>query len=141
IVFDTMSARAPLGRGDHVPPVARTEIDDVIIPRDVRHIEHLLHHHIRVGHPDDVFTGLSGFRRVFTRCGLSESCRNDAQREQEYWKGMNLNLQTGPEDRSVEDYGAYEAPARIRVDGGGHRPARMNPSFPQFQLIPRPPDE
>jgi len=31
IVFDAMGARAALGGGDHVTPVTRTEVDDVIL--------------------------------------------------------------------------------------------------------------
>ena len=50
---------AALGGRDHRPAVAGSEIDHVILRRDLRHVEHLVDERLRRRHPDDVLARLS----------------------------------------------------------------------------------
>ena len=65
-----MGARAALGRGNDVAPVAGTEIDHVVLRRHRGDIEHFLHHRLGVADPNDIFTELPGLGLVnFTGVG------------------------------------------------------------------------
>ena len=62
VVLDAVRPGATLGRGDDRAAVTRPEIDDVVLWRDFRHVEHLVHEGLRRRHPDDVLACLSDFR-------------------------------------------------------------------------------
>ena len=59
VVLDAQRARAALGGGDDVAPVARAEVHDEVLRRHRRHVEHLLDQRRRGRHPDHVLAGLS----------------------------------------------------------------------------------
>src|SRR5919204_914741 len=69
VVLDAERARAALRRRDHRAAVARAEIDDIVLWRDARHVEHLVDHRLRRRHPDDVLAGLADFRLEGRRGG------------------------------------------------------------------------
>ena len=54
------TARAPrLAAAMMLPPVAGAEIDDVVLRRDARHVQHPLDQRLRRRHPHDVLAGLA----------------------------------------------------------------------------------
>src|SRR6266404_3213300 len=85
VVLDAERVRAALCRGDHRAAVARAEIDDVVLRRHAREVEHLVDHRLRRRHPHDVLARLADFgleggggRRAL-RLGESERAERDEQ--------------------------------------------------------------
>ena len=78
---------APGGRNDDAP-VARAEVDDVVLWCDLGHIEHFLDQHLRRGHPDDVLARLADLwfiRRLLSRLRErtgTEEARGKSKRNQ-----------------------------------------------------------
>ena len=66
---------AALGGGDDRAAVARAEVDDVVLRRQLRHVEHLVHESLRGRDPDDVLARLSDFR--LEGCRLCEAANGD----------------------------------------------------------------
>src|SRR2546421_9411824 len=64
VVLDAHRPRAALRRGDHGAPVARAEVDDEVLRRHARHVEHLVDHGLWRRHPDDVLARLPDFGLV-----------------------------------------------------------------------------
>jgi hypothetical protein len=58
VELDAVCLRPALGRGDHHAAVARAEVVDDVVRRDLRHRQHALDERLRRGHPDDVLAGL-----------------------------------------------------------------------------------
>src|SRR6185503_13342063 len=59
VVLDAEGARAALRRGDHGAAVARAEVHDEVVLRHLGHVEHLVDHDLRRGHPDHVLAFLA----------------------------------------------------------------------------------
>ena len=73
---------AALGGGDHRAAVAGAEVDDVVLRRDLGHVEHLVDERLRRRHPDDVLAGLTdlGFEWFCRRlCALRERLDREEQ--------------------------------------------------------------
>src|ERR1043166_2812890 len=85
-LYSIPRARAALRRCDHRTPIARAQIDDVILGRDLGHVEHLVDQCLRGRHPYDVFACLADVRLERCDCGWGlgrDGSRADDQTERQ----------------------------------------------------------
>jgi hypothetical protein len=85
----TPSARAAPRGGDDVPPVAGAEIDDVILRRDLRHVQHPLDQRRRCGHPHHVLAGLAHLWLELAGCDLGVSRPHGDRHERDRQRHSN----------------------------------------------------
>jgi hypothetical protein len=85
VVFNAQGTGAALRGGDDRAAVARTEVDEEVLRRELRHVEHLVDEGLRRRHPHDVLPGLSDLRleRLGRRLGLGMRDRGDGQAQEE----------------------------------------------------------
>jgi hypothetical protein len=70
VVFDAHCTGTALCGGNHGAAVTRSEIDDEILRRDLRHVEHFLDENLRRWHPDHVFACLADLWLIRLGCRL-----------------------------------------------------------------------
>ena len=91
-----IARRAALGGGDHRAAVARAEVHQEVLRRDLGHVEHLVDQRLRRRHPDDVLAGLADLGFELLRrflCGCRLRVRADGQQ-------ANPKGQPGPPDHT-----------------------------------------
>ena len=86
VVLDADRPRAALGSGNHVAAIARPEIHDDVLWRDLRHVEHLFDQLGRRRHPDDVLAGLTGRGFEVVVCAKVVGDRRASSRSTRAWK-------------------------------------------------------
>ncbi len=83
VVFDAAGVETALRRRNHQDPIARSEIDEPILRRDLREVEHLLDEHWRGRHPLNVFARLVQPRRGRLPAFLRDTAGAESHRHQE----------------------------------------------------------
>ena len=79
VVLDAHRARAALGGGDHRAAVARSEVHHDVGLGDLGHVEHLVDHGLRRGHPHHVLAGLADLRLERLLAGRVACANADAR--------------------------------------------------------------